>query len=179
MKTRLLFFFVLIALSVYATPPAEEGKTIFTARCAACHNVNKVLVGPALAGVDQRRSIDWIINFVQSSQSVIKKGDKDAVALFEKFNKIQMPDHPDLTADNIKSIVEYIQSEAQTAANKENKLAASGPEKSKSIFDETIELLKKDTAFQVIVSILLLLLIASLLLWLKVRVMIQNRNIRK
>jgi len=100
---------------VYANPPAKEGKTIFNTRCAACHNVNKVLTGPALAGVDQRRSIEWIVKFVTSSQGLVKSGDKDAVALFQKFNRIPMPDHPDLTADNIKSIVEFIKSEAKPA----------------------------------------------------------------
>ena len=101
------------AIFSYANPPADEGKTIFNSRCAACHNVNKVLTGPALAGVDQRRSIEWIIKFVNSSQGLVKSGDKDAVALFQKFNRIPMPDHPDLTADNIKSIVEFIKSEAK------------------------------------------------------------------
>jgi hypothetical protein len=93
-------------------PPVEEGKSIFLSRCAGCHNVNKILTGPALAGVDERRSLDWIISFVHSSQTMVKKGDKDAVALFEKF-KIPMPDHPDLTNDNIRSIVAYIKSETK------------------------------------------------------------------
>jgi len=103
-----------LTVSSFSNEPVLEGGTIFSARCAACHNVNKVLTGPALAGVDQRRSMDWIINFVHGSQAVIKSGDRDAVALFEKFNKIPMPDHPDLTDDNIKSIVAYIRSAAQT-----------------------------------------------------------------
>jgi cytochrome c551/c552 len=113
MKIRFFLVAVLSTTLVFATPPSEDGKAIFTTRCAGCHNVNKILTGPALAGVDQRRSIDWIVNFVQSSQTVIKNGDKDAVALFEKFNKIPMPDHKDLSADNIKSIVEYIKAEAK------------------------------------------------------------------
>jgi cytochrome c551/c552 len=92
----------------------DEGKMIFTARCASCHNVNKVIVGPALAGVDQRRSINWIINFVHSSQTMIKNGDKQAVALFEAHNKIAMPDHADLSDDNIKSVVDFIKSSAVT-----------------------------------------------------------------
>ena len=66
------------------------------------------MTGPALAGVDQRRSIDWIINFVHSSQTVIKNGDAYAVALYQKFNKVQMPDHPDLSPGDIKNIVAYI-----------------------------------------------------------------------
>src|SRR5881398_2429281 len=111
MKTRSLYLLILAmttALLANANPPLDEGRTIFTARCSGCHNVNKIVTGPALAGVDQRHSIDWIINFVHSSQTVIKGGDQAAVTLFEKFNKIPMPDHPDLTADNIKNIVEYI-----------------------------------------------------------------------
>ena len=117
MKTRLflLTLFTAFAISLNAAPPSEEGKTIFNARCASCHNVNKQLTGPALAGLHERRSIDWIINFVQSSQTMVKGGDKDAVALFEKFNKIPMPDHPDLTDDNIKSIVEFVKTESKTA----------------------------------------------------------------
>lgn len=117
-KFFLLVLFFAIAAASKATPPVEEGKTIFSTRCASCHNVNKVLTGPALAGVNERRSIDWIISFVHSSQTMVKKGDKDAVALFEKFNKIPMPDHPDLTADNIKSIVEYIKTEAKSGEEK-------------------------------------------------------------
>lgn len=120
MKSKL--FITLITLSVtfsaLAMPPEPVGKTIFTTRCASCHAVNKVLTGPALAGVDQRHPIEWIVNFVHSSQTLVKGGDPKAVALFEKFNKIQMPDHPDLTSDDIKSIVGYIKSEASTGVEK-------------------------------------------------------------
>jgi cytochrome c2 len=118
MKNRifLLTLFTTFVVSTNAAPPSEEGKTLFTARCAACHNVNKQLTGPALAGVHERRSIEWIINFVHSSQTMVKKGDKEAIALYEKFNKIPMPDHGDLTDDNIKSIVEYVKTESKTSA---------------------------------------------------------------
>lgn len=108
-KTALVVFTLLTASGVWAGS-IEDGKVIFTARCASCHSVNKQVTGPALANVDQRRSIDWIIRFVHSSQSVIKSGDKDGVALFTQFNQIVMPDHPDLTDVQIKNIVEYIKS---------------------------------------------------------------------
>ncbi|HEV7333027.1 MAG TPA: cytochrome c [Flavisolibacter sp.] len=115
MKCRFLFFALITSLLLQAAPPVEEGKTIFTSRCAGCHNINKQVLGPALAGVDERRSMDWIVNFVQSSQSLIKSGDKDAVALFKQFNNIPMPDHKDLSAEQIKSVVAFIQTEAQAA----------------------------------------------------------------
>jgi cytochrome c551/c552 len=111
---------------LFANPPIEEGKSIFLSRCAACHNVNKVMTGPALAGVNERRSIDWIIKFVQSSQNLVKSGEKDAVGIFEKFNKVPMPDQPDLTAENIKSIVEYIQAESKPATEEKAPFAKPG-----------------------------------------------------
>lgn len=120
MKTKLFlliaaFFF---ALTTIAAPPAEEGKTIFSARCAACHNVNKVLTGPALAGLDSRRSTEWIVNFIHSSQSLVKSGDTAAVALFNRFNHVVMPDHPDLSKAQIMNVVEYIRSEAKAGEEK-------------------------------------------------------------
>lgn len=123
LTATILFF----GFSVFAAPPTEEGKTIFAARCAACHNVSKQLVGPALAGIDQRRSIDWIVSFVHSPQTVIKSGDQYAVDLLNKF-KVQMPEHPDLTPDNIKSVVEYIKAEAQ-ATNENTEIVPTQPVK--------------------------------------------------
>jgi cytochrome c551/c552 len=110
-KQTLLTLWVLLGMTtiLYANP--GDGKAIFTTRCAGCHNVNKKLTGPALAGVHERRSMDWIVKFVKSSQAVVKSGDKEAVALYQQFNRIPMPDHSDLTSENIKSIVDYIKAE--------------------------------------------------------------------
>ncbi|HEX2605947.1 MAG TPA: cytochrome c [Flavisolibacter sp.] len=113
LQTALLILALPVSLWAKAAPPVEEGALIFNSRCAGCHNVNKTVTGPALAGVDQRHTIDWIVSFVHSSQTLVQKGDKDAVALFEKFNRIPMPDHPDLTPENIASIVAYIKSETK------------------------------------------------------------------
>ena len=118
MNVRILLFTFLLTttFTALANPPVEEGKAIFSARCASCHNLTKDLTGPALSGVHERRSLDWIVAFVKSSQTLVKSGDKDAVAVFEKFNKIPMPDHPDLTDENIKNVVEYIKAEGGNAS---------------------------------------------------------------
>lgn len=117
MKTRILILILFISSAARALPVVDEGKAIFTARCAACHNVNKIVTGPALAGVEERRSVDWIISFVHSSQTLVKSGDPTAVELFNKFNNIPMPDHPDLTPDNIKNILAYIKSETKMVSD--------------------------------------------------------------
>ena len=116
MKIKLLIIAMLAINTLWANPPLEEGKTLFSARCASCHNVNKTLTGPALAGLDERRSMEWIASFIRSSQAMVKAGDKDAIAVYEQFNKIPLPDHPDLTDDHIKSIVEFIKSESANNA---------------------------------------------------------------
>ena len=154
----------LIIASAVCANPVPEGKTIFTGRCAACHNVNKQLIGPALAGVNDRRSIDWIVNFVQSSQTVVKNGDKDAVALFAKFNRIPMPDHKDLTADDIKNVVEYIKSETITTTSEAAPFA-----KPASLKPKYLPLSIHNYGFFAIILALVGLLIASLVVLVKVR----------
>ncbi len=121
------FLFSFIVPSLHANDaPAEDGKEIFTVRCASCHNVNKKAVGPALAGIDERRSAEWITKFVQSSQTMVSAGDADAVAIFREFNNIPMPDHKDLTADDIANVVAYIRSATVAGSDEKAPFARPG-----------------------------------------------------
>jgi cytochrome c551/c552 len=164
MKSNVLLLLFLLTVSLmYAAPPVEEGKAIFTSRCAGCHNIKKQVLGPALAGVDERRSIDWIVNFVHSSQTMIQKGDKDAVALFKQFNNIPMPDHKDLSDDNIKSVVAYIKSEA-TVADKKVGSAVDQTKEDKGLF----QIITGTPSWLLIFSLLTVLLVTTLILAFKV-----------
>lgn len=117
MKKQLLTLFILMLSMVsFAEEPIVKGKNLYTSRCGNCHKINEVFVGPALADVDKRRKSDWIINFVQSSQTMVKAGDADAVALFAKF-KVPMPDHKDLSETDVSNIIEYIKNESKAVAN--------------------------------------------------------------
>ncbi len=105
---KLVVFFSLFRADVQAQQEIEMGRQIFISRCASCHAIDNRLIGPALRGVQDRRETSWIIDFVHSSQTMIKKGDPDAVALFTEYNKTVMPDHQDLSANQINSILAYI-----------------------------------------------------------------------
>ena len=109
---------LLITANVCAQQNIEEGKSIFTSRCSSCHNIDRRVVGPALKGVAERREKKWIIDFVHSSQTMVHAGDPDAVALFEKFNKTIMPDHKDLTDDQISNIIAYVIDEGSKSTAK-------------------------------------------------------------
>lgn len=93
------------------------GKEIFMQTCGACHTVGRGrLVGPDLMNINQKKPEDWIVNFIKSSQTVIKSGDKYADSLYIAFNKTLMPDHPNLTDGQIKDMIAYIGSKSTASS---------------------------------------------------------------
>jgi mono/diheme cytochrome c family protein len=70
---------------------AKAGDALFKANCAQCHAVNEKVVGPALAGITKRRSISWLVPWVQNSAKVIASGDEYGVKLYNDNGKQQMP----------------------------------------------------------------------------------------
>ncbi len=86
----------------------QTGEKLFNSFCNACHTIGKgKLIGPDLANVGKRRSAEWLLKFITSSQSVIKAGDPDAVVLFKGNNQTIMPDAP-YSTDEIGLILSYI-----------------------------------------------------------------------
>lgn len=96
-----------ILMCAQAAFAEDEGKEVFQQRCAACHSIGGGrLVGPDLAGVNDRHPELWLLKFVKSSQTVVKSGDPAAKALFDEF-KIVMPDQA-LSDGQIKGVLAYI-----------------------------------------------------------------------
>jgi len=75
--------------------------------CNTCHNVVGKKVGPALAGVYDRRELEWIYSWVKNSTLLIESGDAQAVGLYNEYNKLQMAAY-DLSNDQILSIMAYV-----------------------------------------------------------------------
>ncbi len=96
----------------------DPGEQVFNTTCFACHTIGGGrLIGPDLAGVHETRSQEWLEEFIKSSQSMINAGDAEAVALFEEYNSLLMPDAP-ATEEQIRQVLSYIQSQSagQTAS---------------------------------------------------------------
>ncbi|WMJ73656.1 cytochrome c [Cytophagaceae bacterium ABcell3] len=86
-----------------------NGQKIFDTRCKSCHKIGGGdFVGPDLKDVHTNRKEEWLIQFIQSPASLIEAGDEEAVALYEKFNKVMMPDHKDLDDESVKDLIAYI-----------------------------------------------------------------------
>jgi len=90
----------------------DAGAKLFKQNCSPCHKIQEKLIGPALAGVYDRREIPWIINFVHNSQKVIASGDEYAVKLFTDMGKVEMPSFDFLSEDDVVSILAYVKDEA-------------------------------------------------------------------
>ncbi|TXK33274.1 c-type cytochrome [Pontibacter qinzhouensis] len=100
---------LLLAGSPTQAQDAVAGKKIFEGNCAACHSLEADVVGPALKDVHKRRGNEWLVQFIKNSQAMVAAGDKDAVAIFEKFNKIPMTAFEGSLSDaDINNIIAYI-----------------------------------------------------------------------
>ena len=103
-----LFFSVIFSVNLSAQEPdIQKGKSLFNSQCAACHKLNRKLVGPALKGVSAKYDKEWLYTWIKNSAAMIKSGDEQAVAIYEEYNKVAMNAFPNLSNDDIDNILAY------------------------------------------------------------------------
>lgn len=146
-------FFIAIAVFLFlpliSVLAQKSGEATFKESCSSCHTIGRgKLVGPDLANVEKTRSIDWILKFVKSSQTVIHSGDKYADSLFKAYNQMIMPDHPTFTDDQIKGILAYIttQSSAPTTAIASVATLPGNAKRGRDLFDGRIRFTNRGAA---------------------------------
>ena len=108
---------LLAAVSAHAEPTIEEGKSLFGANCAACHNKNMKddLTGPALSGVEDRWADfprEDLYKWIRNSQAMVSEGHPRAVELWNTWKPTLMNNFPGLTDEQIESIILYINNPA-------------------------------------------------------------------
>lgn len=96
---------------LYPTDEAslKEGLSLFEGNCSACHAMNKVVVGPALAGVTERREKDWLIAWIKNPKAMVDSGDPIAVELYNEYKPQMMNAFASLSDKQIGSILGYIE----------------------------------------------------------------------
>ena len=92
------------------------GDALFKGNCAQCHAVHEQVVGPALRDIEKRRPEKWLQGWIKNSAKVVASGDPDAVAIYEKFGRQQMPSFQ-LSDKEISAILLYIQVEGKNTAH--------------------------------------------------------------
>ncbi|MCZ7603184.1 MAG: cytochrome c [Melioribacteraceae bacterium] len=108
MRKFILLFAVVSIVFLHNIIAQSPGEKLFFEKCTACHTVGEgKRIGPDLAGITERRDTEWLIKFIQSSQSLINSGDSLANAVYRENNKILMPDQP-LNRSETEAVLSYI-----------------------------------------------------------------------
>ncbi len=97
--------------NVQLTHPLDQkmiasGKSIYDLKCGSCHKLSdEKLVGPGWKGVTDRRTPEWIMNFVTNTDEMIDKN-KTAQSLLE-ICMVRMPNQ-NLSDDDARSVLEFM-----------------------------------------------------------------------
>jgi len=122
--TRMLL--TVSGLLLIFTGYSQDGQALFQTYCAACHTIGGgKRVGPDLINIQSKRSADWTVSFIKSSQKMIKAGDPDAVAIYNEYSKILMPDQP-LDEAQALAVLDYIAQKSKALLSGD--VAAAPPE---------------------------------------------------
>lgn len=109
LKSLTLLLFFAFSISSYSQDVDEirqkEGKKLFKSLCASCHKLDKKLVGPALAGVEERRENSWLKSWIKNN-SEFQKVNADA-AEAAQFSATAMNAFPQLSDKNIDDVLYY------------------------------------------------------------------------
>jgi cytochrome c2 len=85
-----------------------NGKELFAAQCAECHEFCTRLKGPALASVTDRRPLPWLVEFIKNPTEMFQSGDAYTRFLRGHFKEM-MPSHEFLETEQILDILAFVQ----------------------------------------------------------------------
>jgi cytochrome c553 len=85
---------------------AAAGEAKYKAICTACHMDNQRMIGPALAGVYERRSPEWVMNMILNPDGMLKE-DPIAMALLKEYNNSIMLNQ-NLSEEEARAVAEYL-----------------------------------------------------------------------
>ena len=88
---------------VYVT----RGENVFNSKCSACHKLDEKYVGPALAGVTERRTPEWIMNMILNPEEMTKK---DPIAQDLLAQHLTQMTFQNITEDEARYMLEYFRS---------------------------------------------------------------------
>ena len=101
-----------IALAEIDEAMAAEGKAIFVAKCSACHKISKRVVGPALIGITERRSPEWIMNMILNPEVMVAENPIAKKLLAEYLAPMA---NQGLTENEARLILEYFRTKTSSS----------------------------------------------------------------
>lgn len=89
-------------------PEMRKGEEKFRFRCASCHSLGKEDgIGPGLQDVTKLRNKAWLFRWLKAPDLVLAEKDPIAVELYERYNKVLMPNYK-LDDAEVESLIQYM-----------------------------------------------------------------------
>lgn len=113
-KSFLFILSLFVSTFSFAEVSPDIGKTLFKSNCAQCHakNMKSAATGPALGGVEERWAdypLTDLYAWIRNSQAMINQEKHPrAVELWNQYKPTVMTAYPDMTDDDVASILAYI-----------------------------------------------------------------------
>ena len=84
---------------------ANSGEKLFNQLCTSCHVINEDYIGPAMSGILDRRSPEWIMNMILNPIQMLEE-DPIAIELLEQYDFEYMYNQ-NLLEEEVREILEY------------------------------------------------------------------------
>lgn len=114
MKNSFLLLLFCLTCSAAFAQSAKKGKRLFMAKCASCHaaSMNRHLTGPALGPALkewEKYPKEDLYAYIRNNQKLLKEGHPRAEVVWADWQPIIMNSFPELTDEEIGSILQFIQ----------------------------------------------------------------------
>lgn len=149
LTSKILYLGFILLLTFSTALNAQEGdptkgKSLFNTNCAACHQLDKKMTGPALRNVETRladeQGLDreWLSAWIRNSSGLVKSGDAYAKKIFNEFNGTAMTAFPTLSDQDISDLLAYTAAEPTAPAPTQVAESATAAGDSNGISDKLI-----------------------------------------
>lgn len=98
-----------ITLGEISKSLADDGKKLFEEKCMQCHKMDERYTGPALRGVTERRTPEYIMNMILNPEEMTKRHPEAKKLLGIHANQMTFQN---VTQDNARALLEYLRMES-------------------------------------------------------------------
>lgn len=88
---------------------AESGKQLFDLKCAQCHKLDERYTGPALRGVTERRTPEYIMNMILNPQEMTQRHPEAKKLLAMYANQMTFQN---VTEEDARKLLEFLRMES-------------------------------------------------------------------
>ncbi len=102
-------------------PKMSKGEELFSSRCDSCHSLgDEEGVGPGLLNITEKRDRKWLARWIKTPDKLLAKKDPIAIALFNQYKKVLMPNFRLSDAD-VEALIKYMEDTSKEANSKAKK----------------------------------------------------------